>query len=84
MQSLNQSYDIINPYKFNNIINIKTLDMSLFNIEKNKLTIIIQEIIKQKHVLKRSIKKSYDVIFIQRIIKRDHQYIRFEKTNDQR
>ena len=37
--SSNQSYDTTNPYKFDNVINVRALDMSLFNTEKNEPTI---------------------------------------------
>ena len=35
----------MNSYKFNNIINVKTLNISLFNTEKNEFIITILKII---------------------------------------
>ena len=46
--------------------------MPLSNVKKNELAITAQEIIEQKHVLKRLTRKSYNMTFTQRVIKRGH------------
>ena len=58
--------------------------MSLSDIKKNEPTIIIQEIIKQKHAPKRLIRKSYDAASALEITRRNRQYVRLEKMNSQR
>ena len=82
--SLNQLYNIIKHYRFINVINIRTSDISLFTIKKNEPADTIRETIKQRHVSRKQIKRSYDVTSVLIIIKHDHQYTQFEKRNEQK
>ena len=58
--------------------------MSLSDVEKNGPATIVQEIIEQEHAPKRPIRKSYDTASALGATRRDRQYARPGKTNDQR
>ena len=58
--------------------------MSLSGVEKNGPATIVQEIIEQEHAPKRPIRKSYDTASALGATRRDRQYARPGKTNDQR